>query len=92
MEKTSQGFKTVVITGEQIRAARAMVRIEQRDLAARAGVHIETVKRAERVVGPVSANTMTLDRICQALTEAGIEFIPANGGGPGVRLRKATPQ
>ncbi len=80
----------MVITGEQLRGARAMARIEQGDLAARAGVSVETVKRLERTVGPVSANTMTVDGIQRALEAAGVEFIPENGGGgAGVRLRKA---
>lgn len=78
----------MVITGEQLRGARAMARIEQGDLAARAGVSVDTIKRLERIIGPVSANTMTMDAIQRALEAAGVEFIPENGGGAGVRLRK----
>ncbi|WP_319935928.1 helix-turn-helix domain-containing protein [Lichenihabitans sp. Uapishka_5] len=76
-------------TGEQIRGARAMVRIEQGDLASRAGVSVDTIKRIERTVGLVSANVQTLSAIVRALEAAGVEFIPENGGGAGVRLRKA---
>ncbi len=65
-----------------------MARIEQGDLASRAGVSVDTIKRLERIVGPVSANTMTMDAIQRALEAAGVEFIPENGGGAGVRLRK----
>lgn len=65
-----------------------MARIEQGDLAARAGVSVDTIKRLERIVGPVSANTMTMDAIQRALEAAGVEFIPENGSGAGVRLRK----
>jgi transcriptional regulator with XRE-family HTH domain len=65
-----------------------MARIEQADLAARAGVSVDTIKRVERISGPVSANTLTLDAIRRALEAAGVEFIPENGGGAGVRLRK----
>ncbi len=75
-----------MITGEQLRGARAMARIEQTDLAARAGVSVDTIKRVERVSGPVSANTLTLDAIRKVLEGAGIEF--TNGGEPGVKMRR----
>jgi DNA-binding XRE family transcriptional regulator len=45
----------LIITGEQFRAARAMARIEQTDLARQAKVSVETIKRLERTEGPVSA-------------------------------------
>ena len=76
----------MILTGEQFRAARAMVRLEQSELAARAGVSVETVKRLERTVGPVSAITTTLEAVKVALEAAGVEF--TNGEQPGVRLRK----
>ena len=81
----------MVLTGEQLRGARAMARIEQGDLATRAGVSVDTIKRLERISGPVSANTLTIDAIRRALEAAGVEFIPENGGGAGVRLRKTAP-
>jgi predicted transcriptional regulator len=77
-----------MLTSEQIRAARAMLRIEQRELAERSGVSLETIKRIERTPGVVSAYTSTVAAIQAALEDAGIEFIPENGGGPGARLRK----
>jgi transcriptional regulator with XRE-family HTH domain len=80
-----------MLTSEQIRGARAMLRIEQRDLAEQSGVSLETIKRIERIPGAVSAYTSTVDAIRRALEAAGIEFIPENGGGPGARLRKAAP-
>ena len=76
----------MILTGEQLRAARAMTRIEQADLAARAGVSVETVKRLERTVGRVTAIVTTLEAVQVALEEAGIEF--TNGDEPGVKLRK----
>lgn len=79
----------MILTGEQLRAARAMVRMEQSELAASADVSVETVKRLERTVGGISANTGTAAAIQKALEAAGVDFIPENGGGPGVRLRKA---
>ena len=42
-------------TGEQIRAARAILRMEQTTLAAKAGVSVETVKRLEKFDGPLEA-------------------------------------
>lgn len=80
----------MIVTGEQLRGARAMARIEQGDLAHKAGVSVDTIKRLERTVGPISANVNTMASIVQALEAAGVEFIAENGGGPGVRLlRKA---
>jgi transcriptional regulator with XRE-family HTH domain len=73
-----------MLTSEQIRAARAMLRIEQRELAERSGVSLETIKRIERIPGVVSAYTSTVAAIQSALEAAGIEF--TNGDKPGVRL------
>lgn len=75
------------MTGEQLRAARAMTRIEQSDLAAAAKVSVDTIKRLERTIGPVSANIATVNSVVGALETAGVEFIE-NGKGPGVRMRK----
>jgi predicted transcriptional regulator len=75
-----------MLSSEQVRAARAMLRIEQRDLAATAGVSLETVKRIERSPGPISALAATVEKIQRALESAGIEF--TNGDEPGVKLRK----
>lgn len=62
------------ITGEQIRAGRALVRIEQAELARRSGVSLETVKRLERVHGGVGAHSRTLDAILGAFAELGVMF------------------
>ena len=69
-----------------------MLRIEQSDLAARAAVSLETIKRIERKPGKISAMAATLDAIRSALESAGVEFIPENGGGAGVRLRRDPPK
>ena len=73
--------------GEQLRAARNLVRWSQHRLAEEAGISVETVKRLEAIRGPVSANTKTIDAIVSALKPF-VELIDENGGGPGVRLRK----
>ena len=78
----------MVVSGEQLRGARAMARIEQSDLATRAGVSGDTIKRLERTEGAVSAHVQTISAVTRALEAAGVEFIPENGGGAGVRLRK----
>lgn len=79
-----------MLTSEQIRAARALLRKEQRDIAEVAGVSLETVKRIERSPGTISALAATVDKLISAIESLGVEFIPENGGGPGVRLRNAT--
>ncbi len=81
-----------MLTGAQIRAARALVRMEQAELAERAEVSAQTVKRLERMDGAISANTGTEAAIRRALSAAGVIFIEENGEGPGVRLRKAPAQ
>lgn len=75
-----------MLHGEQIRAARAMLRMDQSDLASAAGVSVETVKRLEAQDGPLTAGRFaTVSAIEKALNEAGIEF--TNGDEPGVKLR-----
>lgn len=72
----------------QIRAARALVGWSQTEVAAAAGLSIPTVKRAE-ADGGIRASEDAVVAIANALKKAGVEFIAENGGGPGVRLRKA---
>ncbi len=74
-----------MLSAEQIRAARAMLRWEQTALAEAAGVSAETVKRLEAQDGPLLAGrAATIDAIEKALIKAGIEF--TNGDAPGVRM------
>lgn len=75
------------MNGNQIQAARALLGWSQLQLADAAMVSIPTVKRAEGA-GKVKASLTALDAIVSALEAAGVEFIPENGGGAGVRLRK----
>jgi len=60
--------------------------MSQRDLAAVSGVHLQTLLDFEK--GHRVPRGPTLQVIVRALEEAGIVFIPANGGGQGVRLRE----
>lgn len=80
-----------MLTGEQIRAARALTRMEQASLADASGISLPTIKRLEKMVGPISANTGTETALKKALEGAGVIFIEENGEGPGVRLRKKNP-
>ena len=76
-----------MLTGEQIRGARAMLRWDQAKLANESSVSLPTIKRLEKMAGEVSGNVSTVRAIQAALETAGIEFIDPNGGGPGVRLK-----
>ncbi len=74
-----------MVTSAQIRAARALLNWTVRDLAANAGVHRNTVTRAETdATGPGHATAA----IRTALERAGVVFLEENGNGPGVALRK----
>jgi transcriptional regulator with XRE-family HTH domain len=68
----------------QCRMARAALQLGVRDLAEAARVSPTTVSKMER---GESLFPRTVDAIRAALEAAGVEFIPENGGGPGVRLR-----
>lgn len=76
-----------MLTSELVRAARALLRWEQRDLSQRSGVSLPTIKRLEVKPGAMGAHGPTLGALRRAFEEAGVQFIPENGGGPGVRLR-----
>lgn len=76
-----------VISSEQVRAARALIRWEQRDLAEASKVSLPSIKRLETTAGPLAAQPRTIEAIRAALEAAGVEF--TNGGQPGVRLRKS---
>ena len=76
------------LTSEQVRAARMLLRWEQKDLAEASGVSLPSIKRLETQPGELSAQEKTIGAIARALEKAGVEFIPENGGGAGVRLAK----
>lgn len=78
-----------MLTGAQMRAARALVRWTVEDLAKAARVGVMTVRRAEAIDGPTTMLTNNLAAIRAALEGAGVIFVEENGEGPGVRLRKA---
>lgn len=84
-----------MLTPAQLRAARALLGIDQRTLAERAGVSLPTIQRMEASDGYVRGVIESLTRVVAALEREGIELIYENtasaGGGRGVRLRDPTP-
>ncbi|WP_345892340.1 helix-turn-helix domain-containing protein [Mesorhizobium amorphae] len=70
-----------------MRAARHLKSMSQADISAATGLSLPTIKRAESD-RDVSVSAEAVEAIRRALESAGVEFIPENGGGAGVRLRK----
>ena len=83
-------FNPENLTAAQLRAARALLGWRAQDVADRAGVHVMTIRRSEGYVGDGGTailNRESAEKIVAALTKAGVVFIPARGGGAGVRLK-----
>lgn len=80
-----------MLTSAQLKAARALLGIDQKTLAEMAGVSVPTIQRMEASNGTVRGVIETLTRVVVALEGAGIELIGDNvaslSGGRGVRLR-----
>jgi len=75
-----------LLTSEQMRAARALLRWDQKALAQASKVSLPTIKRLEPLSGPLMANAVTIEALRRAFEDAGVEFIPEDDKGPGVRL------
>jgi transcriptional regulator with XRE-family HTH domain len=84
-----------MITASQLRAARALLGIDQRELAAQAGLSLPTIQRMEASDGVIRGNVDSLMKLVSALDSAGIELISdhkvSTGGGRGVRLKEPAP-
>jgi transcriptional regulator with XRE-family HTH domain len=80
-----------MITAGQMRAARALLGIDQRALAELSGLSLPTIQRMEASDGVIRGNVDSLMKVTAALAAAGIELIGDNaasvGGGRGVRLK-----
>lgn len=81
-----------MITAAQMRAARALLGLDQRGLAEMAGLSLPTIQRMESSSGAqIRGNVESLVKIVEALDRAGVELIgegaPSTGGGRGVRLK-----
>jgi transcriptional regulator with XRE-family HTH domain len=81
-----------MITAAQLRAARAMLRMDQRGLADLSGLSLPTIQRMEASEGLIRGNVDSLMKLVGALDASGIELISDNavstGGGRGVRLKR----
>ena len=79
-----------------MRAARALLGIDQRDLAERSSLSLPTIQRMEASNGVVRGTVDSLTKLLTALDIAGIELIGENaishGGGRGVRLKETVLQ
>jgi transcriptional regulator with XRE-family HTH domain len=76
-----------MIEAPQVRAARALIGWSQTQLADAARVPVSIVERFETGASDAIADE-AIDKMRAALEAAGVAFIPKNGGGAGVRLRK----
>jgi hypothetical protein len=72
----AEGFAhfAVTITSEQMRAARDLLRWEQKVLAEATGVPLRAIKRLEKISGALKAHASTVDKIVKAIDAAGVEF------------------
>jgi predicted transcriptional regulator len=84
-----------MLTAPQLRAARALLGIDQGRLAKISGVSLATIQRMEASKGTVRGSIDTLSKIIAAFDGAGVEVIrahmPSREGGAGVRFREASP-
>ncbi|MGA8051330.1 MAG: helix-turn-helix transcriptional regulator [Burkholderiales bacterium] len=81
-----------MITAHQLRAARALLGLDQRALAAACGLSLPTIQRMETSDGVVRGNVESLTKLIEALNRAGVELIgegaASTNGGRGVRLKR----
>lgn len=81
-----------MITAAQLRAARALLGVDQRELAQRSSLSLPTIQRMEASDGQIRGNVDSLMKLVDALAAEGIELIgegmPSQGGGRGVRLKR----
>lgn len=80
-----------MITAAQLRAARALAGMDQRDLAAASGLSLPTIQRMEASEGVIRGNVDSLMKLIAALEAAGVELINEGAvsekGGRGIRLK-----
>ena len=79
-----------MITADQIRAGRALLRWSARKLAEMSRLSLPTIQRMEVAKGVPSGHSKSLEAVERALKGAGVQFIDENGGGRGVRLKNPT--
>ncbi len=79
-----------MISAKQIKAARLFLDWDQRELAEKAELSLPTIQRMEKF-GVDRSSAANAQKVQRTLELGGIDFIPENGGGAGVRLRKDEP-
>ncbi len=82
-----------MITSPQLRAARALLGLDQRGLAERCGLSVPTIQRMEASAGTIRGTVDSLTKLIAALNEAGVVLLGegeiSSAGGRGVRLKQA---
>ncbi|CAN7597204.1 helix-turn-helix transcriptional regulator [Mesorhizobium amorphae] len=80
----------MLTTGNQLKAARALIGMEQKDAADAAGVHVNTIRSMEAAgAGPISGRAQNVQTVQRVLEARGVEFL--NHGRPGVQIKDKTP-
>ncbi|WP_085043827.1 helix-turn-helix domain-containing protein [Ensifer aridi] len=75
----------MLTTGNQLKAARALAGLEQKDVAEKAGVNVNTIRNMEAAgAGQIAGRAQNVQNVQRVLEQEGIEFL--NHGQPGVRL------
>jgi transcriptional regulator with XRE-family HTH domain len=93
--RSNEKIQIAMITSGQMRAARALLGLDQRELAQRAGLSLPTIQRMEASDGVIRGNVDSLMKLVDALAANGIELIgegaASTSGGRGVRLKGSAP-
>lgn len=77
----------MLTTGNQLKAARALIGIEQKEVADLAGVNVNTIRSMEAAgAGPIAGRAQNVQAVQRVLEARGVEFL--NHGRPGVQLRQ----
>lgn len=77
----------MLTTGNQLKAARALIAMEQKDLAEKAEINVNTVRSMEAAgANPIAGRAQNVQRVQRVLEAEGVQFL--NHGQPGVRLAK----
>lgn len=83
-----------MISADQLRAARALLKMDQRQTAELTGLSLPTIQRMEASDGVIRGNVDSLMKLVSGLERAGVELLgpgsPSSGTGRGVRLREDT--